>query len=364
MKAPLKIYAVGDMMLGEQPLCNNFGVSRIIEQEGVDYLFDNVRSTFNGGDIVFGNLECSILDENFVNEQGSKFFCADLGIVKGLKNAHFNVLSVANNHIMEHKESMFQNTIRLLKSNNIHPVGVSNNIEIMSYNEYKIAFVAYSFIDDNISNPGYNKIRTEESILHDIQKIRSLVDLVIISIHWGSEYVPYPSPEQVRIGRTLVDAGADIILGGHPHVTQGFELYKNKLIIYSLGNFIFDHTFIPKTNESFIAEIIVTDSPVQLQVNIVPIMIRSDNFQPQVASPSQQKEIIATVDSVRNSIENHSLADYSTLIGNYEELCRKYKMAAGWNMKIHFIRNFYRYSPSSTLSMIKQYLNKRISDKI
>lgn len=364
MKVPLKIYAVGDMMLGEQPLCNNFGVSRIIRQEGVDFLFNDVRSLFNGGDIVFGNLECSIMDESFVNGQESKFFCADPGIVEGLKNANFNVLSVANNHIMEHKEFMFQNTVRLLKCNNIHPVGISNNIEIMSYNEYKIAFMAYSFIDDNISNPCYNKIHSEESILHDIKKISSIVDLVIISIHWGSEYVPYPSPEQVRIGRTIVDAGADIILGGHPHVTQGFEMYKNKPIIYSLGNFIFDHTYIPRTNKSFIAEISVNDSPVQMQVNIIPIMIRRDNFQPQVASPSQQKEIISTVDSIRKSLENHSLSDYSKFIGNYEELCHKYKVAAGWNMRIQFIRNFYRYSPSSALSMIKQYFNKRISDKI
>lgn len=362
MKAQLKIYAVGDMMLGEQPLCNNFGVSRTIRQEGVDFLFNDVRSLFNGGDIVFGNLECSIMDESFVNGQESKFFCADPKIVEGLKNANFNVLSVANNHIMEHKEFMFQNTIRLLRRNSIHPVGISNDFEIISYKEYKIAFMAYSFIDDNISNPCYNKIHSEESIIQDIRKIRSLVDIVIISVHWGSEYVPYPSPEQVRMGREIVDAGADIILGGHPHVTQGFEMYKNKPIIYSLGNFIFDHTYIPKTNQSFIAEISVHDSPVQIQVNIIPIMIRRNNFQPQVAIPSQQQEIISAVDSVRNNLENRSLSDYSKFIGNYEKMCHKYKSAARRNMKVQFIRNFYRYSPSSAFSMIKQYFNKRISD--
>jgi len=129
-----------------------------------------VRSLFNDGDIVFGNLECSILSEDSANDKTPKFFCAEPGVIEGLKTANFNVLSVANNHIMEHGENLFQNTVQLLRDNNICPAGIANEIEVISVKGLKIAFLAYSFIEDNIPNSGYNKIHSEDPILQDIQK--------------------------------------------------------------------------------------------------------------------------------------------------------------------------------------------------
>jgi len=359
----LKIYAVGDIMLGEQPLCNNFGVSSVIKRRGPDYLFDNVRSSFNDGDIVFGNLECSIMSEDSANGQEPNFFCAELDVVEGLKNAKFNVLSVANNHIMENKDILFQNTVQLLRNNNMHPVGIANEIEIIDINGYNIAFLAYSFIEDNIPNSGYNKIYSEELILQDMQRIRSDVDLIIISLHWGYEYVPYPSPDQIRIGRKLVDAGADIILGGHPHVTQSYEIYKNRPIFYSLGNFIFDHTYIPTTRESFIAEIAVDDSLDLVNVNIIPVRADEKDYQPKLVRSPQAEASIKHVDTIRSTFENRSLSDYKGSIGNYDHLYSEYKRSAKRNMRIQFVKSFYRYSPSTTFNIIKQYLGKQKGDR-
>jgi poly-gamma-glutamate synthesis protein (capsule biosynthesis protein) len=359
---PLKIYAVGDIMLGEQPLCNNFGVSSVIKRRGPDYPFDDVRSLFEDGDIVFGNLECSIMSESSVNEQVPKFFCAEPSVVEGLKNANFNVLSVANNHIMEHREVLFQNTVQLLRSNNIHPVGVAGDIEIISANGYKIAFLAYSFIEDNIPNSGYNKIYSEEPILQDIRKIRSDVDLIIISLHWGYEYVPYPSPTQIQIGRRLIDAGADIILGGHPHVTQSYEIYKNRPIFYSLGNFIFDQTYIPITKESFIAEIIIHDSVESMAINIIPIMIDEKYYRPQPITPLKTDVSGKPFDVVRRTLENRSLSDYMSFTGDYDLLRYKYNKTVQWNMKVQFAKNFHRYALSTIFGIIKQYFGRRIGD--
>ncbi|MGI6023589.1 MAG: CapA family protein [Methanoculleus sp.] len=358
----LKIYAVGDIMLGEQPLCNNFGVSRVIKRRGPDYLFDNVRSLFNGGDIVFGNLECSIMSGDVSKEQEPGFFCAEPAVIEGLKNANFNVLSVANNHIMENKDVLFQNTVQLLRNNDILPVGIANEIEIIDVNGYRIAFLAYSSIEDNILNSGYNKIHSEEPILQDIQKIRSDVDLVIISLHWGYEYVPYPSPEQIQAGRKLVDAGADIILGGHPHVTQSYEIYKNRPIFYSLGNFIFDHTYIPTTRETLIAEVTIGDSLDLISVNVIPVITDESNYQPQLLKPPQAEASIKRVDTIRGTFEDRSLADYEKTIGDYDLLYGRYKKPAKWNMRIQFLKNFYRYSPSTTFGITKQYLGKQKGD--
>jgi len=200
----LTIYAVGDIMLGEQPLCYNFGVKSVIKNKGVGYLFRDVKNIFKDGDIVFGNLEAPISNETNKSGFEANFFRADPSIVNGLKSANFNALSVANNHIMEHGEKAFVSTVKSLKENSIIAVGVANKTEIIEVNGFKVALMAYSFIEDFINNAMYNKISSERKILEDVKDIKNSVDLVVLSLHWGYEYVPFPSPEQIEIGRRLV----------------------------------------------------------------------------------------------------------------------------------------------------------------
>lgn len=345
-------------MLGEQPLCNNFGVANIIKNKGIDHIFDDVRQIFADGDIVFGNLECSIANQDMELDQEPAFFCANPMVLKGLKCAHFNVLSVANNHIMEQGNIAYRNLVQLLNENGLCPVGINNKIEILNIKGYKIAFMAYSFIEDKIPNSSYNKVSSEEIILHDIQKVRPLVDIIIISLHWGDEYVPLPSPEQIVIGRKLVDAGADVILGSHPHVTQGYEIYNHRPIIYSLGNFVFDHTYIPTTCKTFIVSMNIKGSLDSLSLDIIPITIDKYDYRPKVASTSQSKGNMESVSVIRNMIENKSLSEYQATIGDYNILSTKYKKLAKRCMRVQFIKNFYRYSPSITLGLIKGALSR------
>jgi poly-gamma-glutamate synthesis protein (capsule biosynthesis protein) len=233
---PLNIYAVGDIMLGEQGLCYNFGVKSVIKNKGVGYLFTDVKGILKTGDIVFGNLEAPISNET--NKRGfeTNFFRAAPNVIESLKNANFNVLSVANNHIMEHGGKAFLSTVNSLKENNITPVGVANKTEILEVKGFKVAFMAYSFIDDFIHNSAYNKVKSERKILEDIKKIRDSVDLIIMSLHWGYEYIPFPSPEQVEIGRRLIDCGVDIVLGGIPMSSKAMRF------IYFFAKWIEGHS--------------------------------------------------------------------------------------------------------------------------
>ena len=354
----LTIYAVGDIMLGEIPLCNNFGVKSIIQKEGPDFLFQNVAHLFKNGDIVFGNLECSIRDENSNPKETPYFFCAEPDIIQGLKNAHFNALSVANNHIMENGRETFLHTIRTLKDNNILPVGVRNEIATSTVNGYRIAFLGYSFIEDCIADVCYNKIESKDAIVRDIKRVKQVSDLVIVSLHWGCEYVPYPSPDQIQTGRDLIDAGADIILGGHPHITQSYEIYKNRPIFYSLGNFIFDLTYIPTTRESFIAKIAVHESPVSMDITLIPIVIHESDFQPRIIPSPVSDNFLKSVETIRTSFENRPVSEYRMAIGDYNLLYNTYKRPAKWAMKVQFMKNFYRYSFPTFINIIKDYIRK------
>lgn len=352
----LKIYAVGDIMLGEQHLCNNFGVKNIIRENGADFLFEEVSPLFMDADIVFGNLECSIIDSKSSN--GPTFFSMEPDAIGGLANAHFNVLSVANNHIMEHSRRSFLHTVQALEKNKITPVGIRGKVDVLNIKGCRIAFLAYSFIEDHIADVCYNKIYSKEAIIKDIQKIRPISDLIVVSLHWGCEYVPYPSPDQIRIGRNLIDAGANIIFGGHPHVTQSYEIYRNQPIFYSLGNFVFDDTYIPATRESFIAEITFYGSWKSMDTNILPVIINEDNYQPRPITPLQT-DTITSIDKIRKVFEDRSLSDYEKSIGDYDLLYRRYKKSAKLSMKVHFVKNFYRYSPKLTFGAIKEYFGKQ-----
>jgi poly-gamma-glutamate synthesis protein (capsule biosynthesis protein) len=354
----LTIYAVGDIMLGEQALCYNFGVKSIIKNKGADYLFKDVKDIFRNGDIVFGNLEAPISIHTDKNGFKSNFFRAEPNVIEGLKNANFNVLSVANNHIMEHGDRAFLSTVSLLKENNITPVGVANKTEILEIDGYKIAIMAYSFIEDFISKPLYNKISSEMRILEDVKNIRSSVDLVIVSLHWGYEYIPFPSPEQVEIGRKLIDCGAEIILGGHPHVLQSYEIYRGKPIAYSLGNFIFDHTYIKSTRESIIAKIKVDMNTKDINIDIIPVTCDPKEYYPTIAGDKDRDKILNHISEIRNKIENKNVSDYRSTISSYTSLANNYKRTARREMKMQFIKNLYKYPPNLSMSIVKDYLQK------
>lgn len=355
---PLNIYAVGDIMLGEQALSYNFGVKSVINNKGVDYLFKDVRAKLKNGDIVFGNLEVPISNHTAKKGFEANFFRAEPDAIKGLKDANFTVLSVANNHIMEHGEGTFLSTINLLKENDIAPVGVANKTENLEIDGFKVGIMAYSFIEDFIAKTLYNKISSERKILEDIRNIRDSVDLVILSLHWGYEYIHFPSPEQIKIGRTLIDSGADIILGHHAHVVQGYEIYKGRTIIYGLGNFIFDDTYIKSTRKSMIVKIRVDTTTKDIKIDIIPVICDPKYYYPKIADGHAKNEILNIISAVRAKLENKSLVEYSSEQGAYPALANKYKKTAKMEMKMQFIKNLHRFPPKLSMSIVKDYLQK------
>lgn len=354
----IKIYAVGDIMLGEQSLCYNFGVKSVIKNKGIDYLFKDVKDIFKNGDIVFGNLEAPISNYTDKNHYGTaNFFLVDPNIIEVLKNANFNVLSIANNHITDHGDEAFWSTVNLLKKNNITPAGIINNIEILEIKGLRIAILAYSYIDDFVLSYLYNKVDSEKKIMEDIKNLRNICDKVIVSIHWGCEYIPFPSLEQIKIGRKLIDCGADVILGHHSHVIQGYELYKEKPIIYGLGNFIFDDVYIKSTRKGIIVKIdIDTNRPIKVEA--IPIICDTKEYYPRVADKNNKDEILGDISTIRSLVENKDLSDYYSTIGNYTSLTKKFKKDARMQMIAHFIRNIYKYPPSLTIGIVKDYLIK------
>jgi hypothetical protein len=246
----ITLIAVGDVASSEQ-------IEKRIRK--YDYPFKNVKSILSQGDIVFGNLESSITDASQMNKShyskliddptfGKRIYLkASPMFAESLKAAGFNVLSIANNHILDYGSQGLIDTIVNLSKVGILPIGAGLNLSfarkpaIIKVKSKKIGFLAYSYTYEATKNSCGCAPLWKFLIRQDVRFLREKVDVVVISFHYGDEFSFFPSKFQKSISRFAIDSGADIVLGHHSHIFQPVEIYKGKIIAYSLGNFLFDH---------------------------------------------------------------------------------------------------------------------------
>lgn len=261
----IKIAAVGDISLGDYLICLGFGVRSIIERNNID-IFSDVQDILKKNDIVFGNLE-SVLSDQGKDETDPEtlYIRGKKEFLPLLKQAGFNVLNVANNHIMQHEEKAFDETVKLLESENICVIGKKSS-DGRTHSDYMsidvkgvcLGFLAYNLVPE-LYCKDKDKIRYAaidlEGILSDVRQSVNRCTHLVVSLHWGLEYMRYPSKKMKEWAMSIIDCGARIILGHHPHVLQGIEHYKNGLIVYSMGNFVFDLIWHRRNQESMIVEV-------------------------------------------------------------------------------------------------------------
>lgn len=286
--------AVGDVMLARK-------VGRLMEEQGNDYPVKNIAGTLARADITFGNLESPIGTGGRPLPQKGIWFRAQPDSAEALVTAGFDVVSVANNHAVDYDGEVFMQTLDILDANEIKAVGGGADIDaarqpvVVEKNGLRIGFLAYSEMADIVWSLQYPRMLMatdeqpgiapagpayEDEILADVEKIASHVDALVLSLHWGNEYQYRPRQDQREFGRRLIDAGVDLVIGHHPHTLQGVERYKNGVIAYSLGNFIFDQNFSQQTTEGLMLE--ATLSPVGVEsVAFKPVVIPQS--QPQLA---------------------------------------------------------------------------------
>jgi poly-gamma-glutamate synthesis protein (capsule biosynthesis protein) len=238
----VSIAFVGDVMVAERP-------GELIAS-GVDPL-RGFAGLLDAHDLRIGNLECVVASGG--NALAKPYtFRADPGVLSVLKR-HFDGMSLANNHSGDFGKAAFAEQLELMQRAGLAGFGGGRNASeahaplILERNGLRIALLGYvefkprSFEAD-ATRPGVAWSGEDEQVIEDIVAARRdhHVDIVIPYMHWGWEEEAQPSPRLRAFARRMIDAGADMVVGGHPHVTQGADVYKGKPIIYSLGNFLFN----------------------------------------------------------------------------------------------------------------------------
>ncbi|WP_374148496.1 CapA family protein [Priestia megaterium] len=267
---------VGDIMLGRN-------VEKVTNRQGQDYLFRNVESYFKNADYSTANFDHPVTaNDEYPAQDKPIVLRTDEQSVKTLKNLNFSVLNVANSHSMDYLEEGLNDTVKAFNQSKMDFVGMGGNLEEASNINYqtvngiKIAtlgftdtYTAYSAANDN--DPGILPAKPE-IFIPLIQEAKEKANLVVVHAHWGEEYDTTPSPRQKGLAKAMADAGADIILGHHPHVLQPIDTYKNTVIFYSLGNFVFDQGWSASRESALVQYKLKKDGTARFEVT--PLLIK------------------------------------------------------------------------------------------
>ena len=296
---------VGDIMLGRR-------VDDSLERHGdPSAVFRPLAKRLASADITVGNLE-STLSMSGPPTQGGDSFGADASVLAGLRLAGFDLLSVANNHLGDFGDDAIVETIEKLDGAGFRTVGAGANLAqatepvVITVDGVKVGFVATDSIGETPAagrdSPGTNRIdappRTgpldRQALDRVADSVRDLdADVVIALPHWGTQYTNMPERSQRRIARALSDAGADVVVGGHPHWVQGWESIGEATVVHSLGNFVFDMDFMRETNEGILVEIVSRGGRV-VAIEPVPYVIDA-RFTPRPAGADRAGDIFERI---------------------------------------------------------------------
>lgn len=292
--------AVGDIMLGRY-------IGKVMTARSNNYPFEEVMSVLRNGDIVFGNLE-SIIGGHYADpyyKDKPYNFIASPSVAKTLHDAGFNILNLANNHAMDFGPEALEETRRLLKQEEMEAFGAGKDISdarkpaIISMHGLRFGFPGYGVGHSRKAYAKWDRPGIAPILLNDIRKdiltLRRKVDVLIVSLHWGKEYEKFPTRQQQNTAHQIIDWGADMIIGHHPHVMQGIEIYNGKLIAYSLGNFIFDQR--GNGTERSIMLVCSFRRNTFDSHEIIPID-RSRNYFPRVATGEVRKQILKEIHDI------------------------------------------------------------------
>ena len=311
----LKITAAGDCTFGGE--LGSKGRRRFVDlanKEGYDYFFDGVRQVFEDDDLTIVNLEGPLTNAEKSNKHGF-VFKGSPDYVDILSGSSVELCNLANNHTMDYGKTGLKDTVNVLDANGIGFCGYSKTYST-TIRGVRVCALGFTWWDSD-----------KKQIAQAIANARANCDLLIVNIHWGVEGNTMQDHKQVTIGHAMIDAGADLVIGTHPHVYQGIEKYKGKYIVYSLGNFCFAGNANPNDKRCIIFQQTFSFNPgmgiaqaniMDAGINIIPCTVSSvkdkNDFQPTIM---EAKEGGAMLKAVASRSTNFSLTKALWMRDNY-----------------------------------------------
>ncbi|WP_233566710.1 CapA family protein [Cohnella endophytica] len=282
-------------------------VLELMKINGFDYPFRGAKEALAKADITAGNLETPITVRGTPAEDKQYVFRGSAEAIPEIKNAGFDFLSLANNHTLDYGWDGLSDTMDALDDAGLKHAGSGiddKEAYTPAYIESKgmtVGFVSVTRVVPEVgwkadrNHPGVAEAYAPDRAVAAIKEAKSNADIVVVMVHWGVERAERPVAHQTDLAHRFVDAGADLVIGSHPHVLQGFEAYKGKWIAYSLGNFVFSTTTSSITSETGVLHASCGKNG-SCSLNFEPMF--ATNSQPAPMEESAGKALLARLSTV------------------------------------------------------------------
>lgn len=302
--AEILLSFTGDCILGtDEFFAWDTGLPAYYNLYGPEYFLKNVRSIFEEDDLTIVNMEGTLTEETTrVDKQFA--FKGDPEYVKILTSSSVEAANVANNHSHDYGEKSFQDTVQTLEENGIKTFGY-DDVAVLEVKGIRVGMFGIYELDDHLERI--------PQVKQDIAKLKDQnVDIIVAVFHWSNELVTVPDENQVTLAHLAIDEGADVVVGHHPHVVQGIDEYKGKMIAYSLGNFCFGGNTHPTEMDTFIfQQKFILDGKRNItgsEYKVIPCRVSSEttynNYQPTPLVGEEAKETMDKIEERSQKINN------------------------------------------------------------
>ena len=312
----LTLSVVGDCTLGtDETFDYDTSLNAYYENYGADYFLQNVKDIFSTDDLTIANFEGTLTDSD-EREDKTFAFKAPASYASILTGGSVEAVNTANNHSHDYGEQSFNDTLAALDDAGIVHFGYDETA-VMDVKGIKVGLVGIYEL--------YDHLEREQQLKDNIAKVKADgAQLIVVIFHWGNETETVPDSNQTTLGRIAIDEGADLVCGHHPHVLQGIETYKDRNIVYSLGNFCFGGNSSPSDMDTMIYQQTFTIDADGVKkdnvTNIIPCSISSaaydgyNNYQPTPAEGEEATRILGKINERSSWI---STAEGSTFTAKY-----------------------------------------------
>lgn len=312
----LTLSVVGDCTLGtDETFDYDTSLNAYYENYGADYFLQNVKDIFSTDDLTIANFEGTLTDSD-EREDKTFAFKAPASYASILTGGSVEAVNTANNHSHDYGDQSFDDTLAALDDAGIVHFGYDETA-VMDVKGIKVGLVGIYEL--------YDHLEREQQLKDNIAKVKADgAQLIVVIFHWGNETETIPDSNQTTLGRIAIDEGADLVCGHHPHVLQGIETYKDRNIVYSLGNFCFGGNSSPSDMDTMIYQQTFTIDADGVKkdnvTNIIPCSISSaaydgyNNYQPTPAEGDEATRILGKINERSSWI---STAEGSTFTAKY-----------------------------------------------
>lgn len=338
------IYFTGDICLCDKAFDIGYGVGSRTRDDRMQP-FAHLNKDIN--DLWIGNFEGVVADVSNKTDYTRDAFRINAETFSKVNNI-IDYWGIANNHVMEHGAEAYRQMEGILNGDTQRTFGSRNAKSITFFHHNQtVAITGFNLRAEDTHNESLYWIQPElKEIETEYQNIKN-TDFKIAYIHWGVEYVNHPSLDQIRLAHWLIDLGYDLIIGMHPHVLQGYEIYKDKYIFYSLGNFVFNMPYEPCLYSAIVSFDVTTKKVTYQYIKI------NEHYQPQIITkenvPVQyQFETLNKAINLTPNIEKY-VAEYNTCLKTYRKSNNR-----------NILKNICKYKPFIFFEIIISFIKRRL----